>query len=309
MGKPTVFIDGEAGTTGIQIYSLLEGRADIELARIAHEKRKDDAERKRLLNAVDLAMLCLPDDAARAAVAMIDNPSVKVLDASTAYRVHPDWTYGFPEMAPGQADLIRRATRVTNPGCWATCFIALLRPLVEAGLIPADFPVTVSGVSGYSGAGRPLIERYEKSNPSDPKPDNYFLYGLTLTHKHLPEMRQYTGLASPPLFVPSVGAYRQGMLVHVPLLLRMLPGHVTGSDLHGVLQTRYQGEPYVHVMPFGAPPANLNPEALNGTNILELYVFENPATKQALLVARLDNLGKGASGAAVQNLSLMLGLA
>ena len=307
MSKPSIFIDGEAGTTGLQIFSQLEGRTDIELIRIARELRKDDAERRRLLNMADLAILCLPDEAARAAVAVITNPAVRVLDASTANRVHPDWVYGFPEMAPDQPDQIRAAKRVTNPGCYPTGLIALLRPLVEAGMVPADAPITVQAVSGYSGAGRSLIEHYEKPDASA-KREPFYLYGLALTHKHVPEMHRYSGLQYAPLFVPSVGAYRQGMIVQVPLPARLLPASATGRALHEALTARYQGQRNIHVMPFETPPATLAPEALNGTNDLELYVFENQAAGQILLVARLDNLGKGASGAAVQNMELMLGL-
>jgi N-acetyl-gamma-glutamyl-phosphate reductase len=307
MSNPAVFIDGEAGTTGLQIRARLEGRTDIDLVSIPHAKRKDDEERRRLLNAVDLAILCLPDDAARAAVGMIQNPATRVLDASTAYRVHPDWVYGFPELTADQADRIRAAARVANPGCYPTGAVALLRPLVDAGLVPADLPISVNAVSGYSGGGRQLIERYEGPDAT-PGTDPYWLYGLELAHKHVPEMRHYAGLAFAPLFVPSVGAFRQGMLVQVPLHLRALPGAVSGHELHDVLTARYTGQRYVRVMPIGIVPKSLDPEALNDTNELELFVFENAAAGQVLLVARLDNLGKGASGAAVQNLELMLGL-
>jgi len=304
VGKPTVFIDGEAGTTGLQIKARLESRDDLELVSIAHEQRKDDGERARLLNAVDLAILCLHDDVARAAVAMITNPAVKVLDASTAHRVNAEWEYGFPELTPDHADRIRTATRVANPGCYPTGAIALLRPLVDAGLVPADLPISIHAVSGYSGGGRQMIEKYEGDAQTDP----YFIYALTLEHKHVPEMRHYAGLSFTPLFVPSVGAFRQGMLVQVPLHLRMLPTGVSGPQIHEALVAHYAGQRYVRVMPFGDTPATLAPEALNDTNMLELFIFANPAAGQVLLVARLDNLGKGASGAAVQNLELMLGL-
>jgi N-acetyl-gamma-glutamyl-phosphate reductase len=308
MGKPAIFIDGEAGTTGLEIRARLSGRDDVEIVSIATEKRKDEAERRRLLNEVNLAVLCLPDDAARNAVSLIENPSVRVLDASTAHRVHPDWTYGFPELLPGQAERIHQAKRVANPGCYPTGAVGLVRPLVDAGLVPSDYPITVSATEGYSGGGRQLIEAFEGTGPNRVA-DPVQLYGLELRHKHVEEMRVHSGLARKPIFVPMVGRWYNGELVHVPLQLWSLSKKVTGQDLHDVLAARYAGQRFVRVMPFDPPPVNrLGPEALNGTNIMELYVFENRTEEQALLVARLDNLGKGASGAAVQNLDLMLGL-
>ncbi len=305
MARPGIFIDGEHGTTGLLIRDLLKERGDIELVSIAADKRKDQVERRRLLNSVDLAILCLPDDAARESVSMIDNPSVKVIDASTAHRVQPDWDFGFPEMAPGQVDRIRKSRRVANPGCWSTCYIAMLRPLVDAGLIARDFAATTWGVSGYSGGGRQMVEAFE----SGANAATFFTYGLKLAHKHLPEMQLYSGLSRAPLFTPSVGAFRQGMLVHLPLNLWAMPGSAGGLQIHECLSAHYAGQKFINVQPFGGePPAELNPETLNGTNQLDLFVFENTKTQQALLVARLDNLGKGAGRAALQNAGLMLGL-
>ena len=308
MGKPRIFIDGEAGTTGLQIRARLEGRDDVELVAIDPDKRKDDAERKRLLNDVDLAVLCLPDDAAKASVAMVENPAVRVLDASTAHRVHPDWVYGFPEMAAGQAERIAAAKRVSNPGCYATGAIALLRPLVDAKLIPADAPLALTGLSGYSGGGRQMIEAFEGRGPA-PVSDPYQAYALELTHKHTPEIARHAGLARKPLFTPGVGNFRQGMLVSLPLNLWAIAGKPAGKTLHAALAAHYAGAAYVAVHPYDDRPKTLAPHALNDTNQLELFVFDNPAEETALLVARLDNLGKGASGAAVQNIDLILGLA
>ena len=310
MKKHTVFIDGEAGTTGLQIRARLQHRDDIELVSIDPAKRKDEAERKRLLNAVDVAILCLHDDLAKAAVGMLENPETRILDASSAHRVAQGWVYGFPELSPAQPEQIRQARLVSNPGCYPTGVIALLRPLVDAGLLPTGFAASVNAISGYSGGGRQLMEAMEGRGEHRLAGD-YRAYGLELTHKHVPEMTLYSRLEHPPIFTPAVGRFRQGMLDFIPVHLWALPQKVTGSELHEALMERYRGQRFVRVMPletYGAHHPVLDPQALNGTNLLELFVFENPAREQALLVARFDNLGKGASGAAVQNLDLMLGL-
>ena len=304
---PTLFIDGEAGTTGLQIRARLEGRTDLALVSIDPAKRKDDAERKRLLNSVDLAVLCLPDQAAKDAVAMIENPGVKVLDASTAFRTAADWTYGFAELAANHADKIAAASRVSNPGCYPTGAIGLLRPLVAGGLLPAKTAITINAVSGYSGGGRQMIDSFEGRGPA-PAGEGFFLYGLEMAHKHRGEMRVHSGLDHTPIFVPSVGRFAQGMLVSIPLPLWILPQTPDARAIHQALAEYYAGQRFVSVMPVESRPATLDPEALNGTNKLELFVFDNPAEESALLVARLDNLGKGASGAACQNIDLMLGL-
>ena len=301
----TIFIDGEAGTTGLQIRERLTGRADLTLLEIDPERRKDTDERRRLLNAADVAILCLPDAAARDSVGLIENEGTRVIDASSAHRTSEGWTYGFPEMGAEQTDAIRRARRISNPGCWPQGAIAGLRPLIDAGLIPPELPVGVHGVSGYSGGGRSMIADYERAGTAA---SEYTPYGLTLEHKHMPELQRYAGLAARPLFTPAVGDFARGMMVVTTLQLGALPEVPTVGRLHEAVSDHYASLPggVVEVAPLDAPPA-LDPESLAGSDRMTLHVFGNDAFGQAVLVAVYDNLGKGASGAAVQNLELMLG--
>ena len=301
----TLFIDGEAGTTGLEIRERLEARGDLELILLG-DRRRDVEARHEALNAADAVILCLPDDAAREAVGLIENPAVKVIDASTAYRVAPGWTYGFPEMDEDQRAAVAGATRVSNPGCYPTGFIGLMRPLVRAGIVPADRPITVNAVSGYSGGGKAMIAEFEEERGAPP----FRAYGLSLQHKHVPEMTRHSGLNTPVLFAPAVGAYRQGMLVEVPLHLSSLPETPSVERIHGALVEHYEGARFVQVADLDETESmtGIDPQGLNGTNCMRLHVFGDRAGEQVRLVALLDNLGKGASGAAVQNLNLMLEL-
>lgn len=300
-----VFIDGAAGTTGLEIRERLAGRSEIEVMVLGDQDRKDPKKREEALNAADFVILCLPDDAAREAVAMIRNDTTRVIDASTAYRTAADWTYGFAELEPGQAAAIAEAARVSNPGCYPTGFLALVRPLIRAGLIPHDFPLSVNAVSGYSGGGRSMIEEFEGkgANPTDTA---FRPYGLALAHKHVPEMQKHARIVNPPIFMPSVARTYRGMVVEVPLPLYAFTRKPSVESLENVLRDAYRDSPVVQVLPADVPTVAIEENA--GTDRLSVRVFGNDETRQARLIATLDNLGKGAAGAAVQNLNIMAGL-
>ena len=302
-----IFIDGGHGTTGIEIADRLADRPELSLITVPEEKRRDADARRDALNAADIVILCLPDDAAREAVSLIDNDHTRVIDASTAHRVADGWTYGFPELEPGHRDVLANSRFVANPGCWPTGFLALVRPLVLTGLLPADWPVTVSGASGYSGGGKAMIADYEGAAGA---PSAFLPYGLTLAHKHVPEMTRYSGLAHPPLFAPAVANAYRGMIVEVPLQLRAMPGTPSVADLHAALAAAYAGSSIVSVAALedSAAMGNVSLEHVGATDRLALFVFGNEDRGQARLVAALDNLGKGAAGAAVQNLNILAGL-
>jgi N-acetyl-gamma-glutamyl-phosphate reductase len=300
-----IFIDGEAGTTGLQIKDKLAGLSGLKFASLPPEARKDAEAKRKVYAQADVVILCLPDEAAKEAAGLIDamgaDAAPRVIDASSAHRVAPGWVYGFPELVAGQGEAIASARKVSNPGCHATGAIALLRPLVDAGLLPRDAAVSIASVSGYSGGGKSMIEAYEAG-----RAPAFELYGLKLAHKHMPEIELYSGLTARPIFLPSVGNFRQGMLVSLPLHLDALPGRPKGADLAAVYKKHYRGQKHFRVIE-SESAARLEPESLNGTNDIEIHVFANETRRQAVLVAKFDNLGKGASGAAVQNLMLMLG--
>jgi N-acetyl-gamma-glutamyl-phosphate reductase len=316
MKKHLVFVDGQEGTTGLRIHEYLAARSDIEVLKIDADKRKDRAERARLLNAADVAFLCLPDAAAREAVALVDNPNTCVIDASTAHRVAPGWTFGIPELAPGQREALRAAKRIANPGCHSTAFIALLRPLVDAGLVARDLPVTATSITGYSGGGKKMIDEYRASAAAfasgaggnaqleAPRP-----YGLKLSHKHVPEMMAYSGLTVKPVFMPIVGNFYKGLAVSVPLHLSQLKHGTDGATMVDAFERHYEGERFIRVMPLSDPaiaePHFFDVQGANDTNRIDIFVFADD--RQAILIAREDNLGKGASGAAVQCMNLHLG--
>ena len=306
--KYRVFVDGQEGTTGLRIHEYLAQRDDVEVLRIAADRRKDDTERARLLNAADVAFLCLPDAAAREAARWVTNPHTCLIDASTAHRVALGWTFGLPELATGQREQLRQAKRISNPGCHSTGFILLLRPLVDAELVPTSLPLSATSITGYSGGGKKLIERYQAEAAdvlAAPRP-----YGLALNHKHVPEMTMHTGLAVRPVFTPIVGNFYKGLAVTVPLHLSQLAAGTTPESLHEALSGRYAGERYIRVMPLRDPDSleavYFDVQACNDTNRVDLFVFASET--QAVLLARLDNLGKGASGAAVQTMNVHLGI-
>ena len=309
--KKSVFIDGQEGTTGLEIRERLARRTDLTLLEILPEHRKDPARKRELAAEADVVVLCLPDAAAVEAVTLVSRPETKIIDASTAHRTAPGWVYGLPELDPGQRERIAEARLVANPGCYPTGFLLALRPLVDAGIVPASYPVTLSALSGYSGGGKKLITAFAEHQRTGKSPDwTVRPYGLALAHKHVPEMRVFANLEHAPVFCPAVGDYYQGMIVSVPLHVTRLAKKVTPRDVHALYAERYEGAPFVRVMPLGGEGSlengYLSPTGCNGTNRLELFVSGHES--QILLTARLDNLGKGASGAAVQNLNLMLGL-
>lgn len=308
--KPKIFVDGQEGTTGLQIHEYLAQRSDLEILKIDSEKRRDLQERKRLLNEADIVFLCLPDAAAIESVSMIENPNTRVIDASTAHRTADGWSYGFPELSTEHRDAIKASKRVANPGCHATGFIAAVYPLVKEGILPKDYPFTSTSLTGYSGAGKKAIEKYEDSEYKDENTKCPRHYALGLTHKHLPEMQKVTGISYPPVFTPVISNFYKGMVVSVPLHTRLLPKKYSAKEIHSFLAEYYKNEKFIRVMPFNEE-ANLengclDSESCNDTNRLDIFVYGHE--DQIIIISRLDNLGKGASGAAIQNMNIMLGL-
>jgi N-acetyl-gamma-glutamyl-phosphate reductase len=304
-----IFVDGASGTTGLEIRDRLSGRPELVLIALGGAKRKDAAARAEALNGADVVILCLPDNAAREAVTLIANPNVRVIDASTAHRVIQDWVFGFPELEPNRREELRHAMRVSNPGCYSTGFLAIARPLVRAGIIPPDWPVLCNALSGYSGGGRAMIAEFEDEKAPNFTRAVFRTYGLSLDHKHVDEMALHAGLTHRPLFAPSVGRFYRGMLVEIALQLWALPTKPKLADVYGALTNAYRGEELISVAPLAEAGAlkALDVEELKNTNRLKLYVFGNEAREQARVVALLDNLGKGAAGACVQNLNVMMG--
>ena len=307
MANPVVFIDGDQGTTGLHIHEHLRGRSNLQLLTLPAAERKDLRRRAEAINSCDIAILCLPDAAAREAVAVIENPTVRVIDASSAHRTSAGWVYGFPEWQTAQSEIIADAQRVSNPGCYPTGAIALLHPLIKAGLLPRSYPVSIHAVSGYSGGGRSAVEQYESASTT--AAPAFLVYGTALAHKHPPEIERYSGLAQRPLFVPAYGAFRQGIVLTIPLELRLLAPGVNAQQIQTALEQHYAATPHVNVIPRAQTMhiTELDPQALNGSNDMQLGVFVNEEYGHVLLTAVFDNLGKGAAGAAVQNLDLMLG--
>ena len=303
--KTKVYIDGQSGTTGLQIYDRIGQREDLDLLRIPEELRHDPDERKKYLNSADIVFLCLPDEGAREAVSFIDNPNVRVIDASTAHRTNPDWTYGYPELSKAQREAIRTSKRVANPGCHATGFISTTAPLVAMGVLPKDYPMSCYSLTGYSGGGKKMIAEYEAEGRSELL-NAPGIYGLNLQHKHLPEMQTVTGLAYPPVFMPVVDDYYKGMATTIMLQNRLLPGQPSAEEICAKLADYYRDEHFVSVVPFGENDSKLYANKLAGTNRLEIVVCGHE--EQTTVTAVFDNLGKGASGAAVQNMNIMLGL-
>jgi N-acetyl-gamma-glutamyl-phosphate reductase len=312
--RKRLFIDGESGTTGLEIFGRLHERPDLEIIRLVPERRKDLGARRDALNTADLAVLCLPDEAAIEAVSLVENPATRILDASTAHRTKTGWTYGFAELTEGQAKRIEKAPRVANPGCYATGAIALLRPLIEAGVLSPEYPAALNAVSGYTGGGKSMIAAFENPDAPDAVKSGFYEYGLTFEHKHVPEITAHAGLAAPPLFVPSVGRFPRGMLVNLPLQLWSFPDRLTGEDIHAIYQDHYPADGQVRVKPLrqvegkNGAGDTVAADALANTDWLDIHLYWNAKTGQALAIASLDNLGKGACGAAIQNIGLMLGL-